>query len=81
MKVGRFRITEDLIRMALALPDDMQIVNILRTDIPGVFAFDVMHSSFPEAREGAEPCDVAITYTMDYDKGPATWLNTEIRVL
>lgn len=81
MKVGRFRVTEELIRMALALPDDMQIINIMRTDTPGVFAFDAVHQSFPDASEGAEPCAVAVTYTMDHDMRPVTWMDTDLSVL
>lgn len=75
-KIIRIHVSEDLIKQALAFPDDLEIVNICKiTDQPGVFAFDVEHESFPK-QEGGIPL-VSPVYHADHEKRPSTWLTID----
>jgi hypothetical protein len=81
MKIIRFKVTEHLIRQALAIPDDAEIVNIVRHEyVPGLFTFYVTHQSFPECQEGALPIEVSPVVTANYENRPETWLTIDFGI-
>lgn len=81
MKLIQFKVTEELIRQALAIPDEAEIVNIVRHEfVPGLFTFYVTHPSFPECLEGALPIEADPVITADYENRPGTWLTIDFRI-
>jgi len=81
MKLIQFRVTEHLIRQALAIPDEAEIVNIVRHEfIPGVFTFYVTHPSFPECLEGALPAEASPVIIANNENRPGTWMTIDFRI-
>ena len=81
MKLIQFKVTEKLIRQALAIPDEAEITNIIRHEfIPGIFTFYVTHPSFPEVTEGALPVEVSPVITAKHENRPETWLSIDFRI-
>lgn len=81
MKLIQFKVTEQLIRQALAIPDDAEIINIIRHDfVPGVFTFYVTHPSFPDVLEGALPVEASPIIKANYENRPETWLTIDFRI-
>lgn len=74
-RLAQFDIAEELIKQALAMPDDAEIYNIVRHGYrPGTFVFVVEHPDFDELIEGEMPPSITPTIEADYEKRPATWL-------
>ena len=81
MKLIQFKVTEQLIRQALAIPDEAEIVNIMRHEIvPGIFTFYVTHPSFPECLEGALPVETNPVVTANFENRPETWLTIDFNI-
>lgn len=81
MKLIQFRVTEQLIRQALVIPDDAEIVNIVRHDyVPGLFTFYVTHPSFPECLEGSLPVEANPVITVNYENRPETWMTIDFNI-
>ena len=81
MKLIQFKITEHLIRQALAIPDEAEIVNIVRHEfIPGLFTMYVTHPSFPECLEGALPIEASPVVTVKSENRPETWMTIDFRI-
>lgn len=81
MKLIQFKVTEHLIRQALAIPDEAEIVNIVRHEfVPGLFTFYVTHPSFPECFEGALPIEVSPIVTVNNENRPETWMTIDFRI-
>ena len=74
-KMVQFQVAVELIRDALAMPDDARIYNIVRHDYnPNTFIFYVEHPDFDEVNEGAMPPEITPIIEADYKKKPSTWL-------
>lgn len=74
-RVRRVDVTMQLIRDALAMPEDTIIEGIERHPwIPNVFTFYVTHPSFEPISYGEEIPQLSPSLTADYDKRPATWI-------
>jgi len=81
MKLIQFKITEQLIRQALAIPDEAEIVNIVRDEfVHGLFTFYVTHPSFPECLEGELPIEASPVVTANYENRPETWMTIDFRI-
>jgi hypothetical protein len=81
MKLIQFKVTEQLIRQSLAIPDEAEIINIVRHEfVPGLFTFYVTHPSFPECVEGALPVEANPVITANYENRPETWLTINFRI-
>lgn len=81
MKLIQFKVTEHLIRQALAIPDEAEIVNIVRHEfVPGLFTFYVTHPSFPECLEGALPIEASPIVTVNNENRPETWMTIDFRI-
>ena len=81
MKLIQFKVTEQLIRQALAIPDEAEIVNIVRHEfVPGLFTFYVTHPSFPECLEGALPVEASPIVTVNSENRPETWMTIDFRI-
>jgi hypothetical protein len=81
MKLIQFKVTEQLIRQSLAIPDGAEIINIVRHEfVPGLFTFYVTHPSFPECVEGALPVEADPVITANYENRPETWLTIDFRI-
>lgn len=72
--MGKFHVTGELLRTALAIPDSANIYNIVRHDfVPDEFVFYVEHPDLPELKEGESPAMLYPKITVDHDKKPETW--------
>jgi hypothetical protein len=81
MKLIQFKVTEQLIRQALAIPDEAEILNIVRhKNVPGLFTFYVTHPSFPECLEGNLPLETNPVLTANFENRPETWLTIDFRI-
>ena len=74
-RIVQFTVSGDLIRKALAMPDDTLIYGIVRHDwSPDAFVFFVEHPDLPEMGEGESPLKITPKITADYEKKPSMWL-------
>jgi len=80
MKLIQFRVSELCIRQALAIPDEAEIVNIVRNEFTASFTFHVTHPSFPECPEGALPVETSPVITANGENRPGAWLTIDFRV-
>ena len=81
MKLIQFKVTEQLIRQALAIPDEAEIVNIVRHEfVPGLFTFYVTHPSFPECLESALPVEASPIVTVNNENRPEKWMTIDFRI-
>lgn len=73
-RIVRFKVTGELIKQSLGMPDDANIYSILRDGLnPDVFEFFVEHPDFDVVGEGCYPPEITPVITIDFDKRPSTW--------
>ena len=73
MGIIRFDVAEVILRRALAIPDDAEIIMIFEHDrIPDAFVFYVRSDKFPPTPEGALPLEVSPVITVNYEKNSET---------
>lgn len=74
-RVRRIDVSMQLIKDALAMPEDAIIEGIERHPwIPNIFTFYVTHPDFDPIQYGREIPLITPQLTVDYDKRPATWI-------
>lgn len=77
-RMVHFHITEELLKQALAMPEDSNIIHITSVMYkPGVYAFYVEYKDFPELSEGSDPPLISPVFYADYEKRPSTWLTID----
>lgn len=77
-KLARFRLSGELLRVALALPDDTLIYNIERDPTtPDIFIMTLEHPQFEPIIECAQPPERSLVIHANYDKRPDRWLTVE----
>lgn len=73
-RMVRFKVTSELIKQALGMPDNANIYSIFRDGLrPDVFEFFVEHPDFDVVDEDSYPPEIAPVITVDFDKRPSTW--------
>lgn len=74
-KMAQFKVSAELIKQSLAMPDDAQIYNITRYEhSPNVFTFFVEHPDFKEIEESSSVPEISPIIEVNYEKRPSTWL-------
>jgi hypothetical protein len=72
-RIVQFKVSEELILQALAMPEHTSIQKIARHNC-NTFTFFVEHPELPELLEGNEPIEISPIIHADHEKRPATWL-------
>ena len=72
-RIVQFKVTEELILQALAMPEGTTIQKIERYNC-NTFTLFVEHPDLPELLEGAEPIQILPLIHADGSKRPDTWL-------
>ena len=73
--MAKFKLTAELLRKALNMPDGTEIYNIVRAEMwPDTFVFFVEHPELPEIPEGGQPYEITPVLT-EYKDGVRWYWN------
>ena len=73
--LGRFRVSGELLRECLAMPDEVKIIRVQADPIRAdTFEFVVDYEGFSECKPGLVIPEYSPVITVDYDKKPSSWL-------
>ena len=79
MNAIKLLVSGELIRQSLALPDDVEILEIQRKKgSVNNFEFILCGDRFPVVPESGEPMEGNAVVRADYTKRPPTWLTVEL---
>jgi len=77
--LARFDVSMELIRDALALPDDTTIIDIQRHAInPFVYIFVIEHPDAPECFENQIILEIEPHFRVDNTKRPSSWIDCDL---
>jgi len=80
-KIVKFDVSSDLIRDALAIPEEATIYDIHQSEQRvGSYTFYVVHPDLPEIGAGDVVPEVSPIIRADYDKKPSVWLTWDWRL-
>ena len=80
-RIGMIRVSHELLRDALALPDNMDIWAVYPSTPSDPTREAMLHVTSPDLPEVAwdEKMPVLdVTFTADYEKRPATWITCDL---
>jgi len=77
--LAKFKVSMELLRDALALPDDLEIIDIHVVPTSWrTFEFVIEHPEAPVCPPGGEIREISPVFRTDQSKKPSTWITCDL---